>query len=73
MFNQLWNFVGFLGIVILIIFLIGVIFALIDTIYTNLKMSIVKKKLIKSLNKELNDGINKITIEKVENLDEEDV
>lgn len=70
MFSQLWNFVLFLGIIILILFLIGIIFAIIDTIYKNIKMSIIEKNVMTALDKELNNGNNKITIEKVENLDE---
>lgn len=70
MFSQLWNFVLFLGIIILILFLIGIIFAIIDTIYKNMKMSIIEKNVMTALDKELNNGNNKITIEKVENLDE---
>ncbi len=74
MFTKLWEFVGFLGIIILILILIGVIFAIVDTIYSNIKLSIVKREALKKLNEQLKDiDSDKIIIERVKDLDEEDV
>ena len=48
MLNQMWNFVGFLGLTILILILIAIIFAIVDVIYNNIKLSIVKR-FVKSI------------------------
>ena len=78
MFTQLWQFVVFLGMIILILFLIGIIFAIIDTIYKNIKMSVIEKNVMLALDKELNKENCKIEIEKIDKetldkLKEEDV
>lgn len=53
MLNQMWNFVGFLGLTILILILIAIIFAIVDVIYNNIKLSIVKRQAIGKLKEEL--------------------
>lgn len=53
---QMWNFIKFLGMVIIILFLFVIIFSLIDVIYNNIKIEILKKKLIKEINKNIENG-----------------
>lgn len=53
MFLTLWNFVKFLGIIILILSLIGIIFILIDVIISNIYNSTIVRKTQKIASKEL--------------------
>ena len=61
---QLWDFIKILGLLIIIVFLIGVLFAIFSAIYDNIVTSIVKRKLIKRLKKDIvNMELDKISIE----------
>lgn len=74
MIYQMLEFIKFLGMVILILILLGIIFAIIDTIYSNIKFSIFKRTALKNLKEQLkNIDSDKIIIEKIEDLNEEDV
>lgn len=64
MLNQMWNFVGFLGLTILILILIGIIFAIVDVIYNNIKLSIVKRQAISKLKEELTKADLSVMIKK---------
>lgn len=71
---QMLEFVKFLGMIILIVFLIGVIFAMIDAIYSNIKLSIVRRAAINKLKEKIENADNdEIIIGNIEDLNEEDV
>ena len=67
LFSTLWHFVAFLGIIILILILIGIMFALIDTIYVNIKNSIIRNKAIKESQIEAKKMIKKAILEEIKN------
>lgn len=64
MLSQMWNFVGFLGLTILILILIAIIFAIVDVIYNNIKLSIVKRQAISKLKEELTKADLSVMIKK---------
>lgn len=64
MLNQMWEFVGFLGLTILILILIAIIFAIVDMIYNNIKLSIVKRQAISKLKEELTKANLSVMIKK---------
>lgn len=64
MLNQMWNFVGFLGLTVLILILIAIIFAIVDVIYNNIKLSIVKRQAISKLKEELTKADLSVMIKK---------
>lgn len=49
MFIKMWEFVGYLGMIILILILFGIIFALIEHIYIKVKVFFLNRKLKKAL------------------------
>lgn len=59
----LWGFIKFLGMIALMLFLVAIIFAIVDTIYANIKLGIVRRKAIEELKKQLNDIDNVIFID----------
>jgi hypothetical protein len=59
----LWGFIKFLGMIALMLFLVAIIFAIVDTIYANIKLGIVRRKAIEKLKKELNNIDNVIFID----------
>lgn len=68
MFLTLWEFVKFLGMIILILILFAVIFAILETIYNHIKLSFVKRKAIKTLKNE----IEKIVVDAIDQKEEDD-
>lgn len=53
MFITLWNFVKFLGIIILILLLFAIIYAIVDVIINNIYMSHVRRKMMNELSKNI--------------------
>lgn len=58
MFLTLWEFVKFLGIIILILILFAIILAILEAIYNHIKLNIVKRKAIKTLKNEVEKIVN---------------
>ena len=55
MFIKMWEFVGYLGMIILILILFGIIFALMEYIYVKVKGFFLNRKLRKALEKSVFD------------------
>lgn len=73
MFLTLWEFVKFLGIIILILILFAIILAILEAIYNHIiynhiKLSIIKRKAIKTLKNE----IEKIVVDAIDQKEEDD-
>lgn len=52
----LWGFIKFLGMIALMLFLVGIIFAIVDTIYANIKLGIVRRKAINKLREVIDEN-----------------
>ena len=71
---QMWEFIKFLGMIIIILILIGIIFAIADGIYSHIKMSIYKRIAMKKLAEALHEaGAGDIVIQKHDDNEEKDV
>jgi len=70
---SLWNFIKFLGMIVIILILVGIIFDLIDTIYANIKLNMVKRKAINKLKEAIDENdIENIVLKTVkEDVDKE--
>ena len=53
MFITLWNFVKFLGVIILILLLFAIIYAIIDVIINDIYMNHVRRKMMNELSKNI--------------------
>lgn len=57
LFIQMWGFIKFLGMGALILFLIALIFAILDSMYSNIKLNIIKRQAMKELKKSIENAI----------------
>ena len=65
MFSTLWNFIGFLGIIILILVLIFIIMSISDAILINARQTILKNKAMKESQKEAQKIIKKAILDEI--------
>ncbi len=69
---QMLNFIKFLGLIIVILILFGIIFTIIDAIYSNIKLSIAKREALKKIKLEIQKmDLDNLVIEKISKEDVE--
>ena len=69
----MWEFIKFLGMFALILFLIGIIFAIINVIWQNIKLSILQRQAIEKLKKAINENEIEDIVIKDDSSNKEDV